>query len=116
MWAATSRCLTCPIPREDNPFLGERGIRVGLDRPEVLRTQLRAILRASSAGKVAVMFPMIATLQELRDAKAMLAEEAKALGVEPIHVRHHGGIAVRPDDDAKPSRTKLTSSPSGLTT
>jgi phosphocarrier protein FPr len=73
-----------PIPREDNPFLGERGIRVGLDRPEVLRTQLRAILRASSAGKVGVMFPMIATLQELRDAKAMLAEEAKALGVEPL--------------------------------
>jgi phosphocarrier protein FPr len=73
-----------PIPREDNPFLGERGIRVGLDRPEVLRTQLRAILRASSAGRVAVMFPMIATVQELRDAKAMLAEEAKALGVEPI--------------------------------
>ena len=73
-----------PIPREDNPFLGDRGIRVGLDRPEVLRTQLRAILRASSAGKVAVMFPMIATLQELRDAKAMLAEEAKTLGIEPI--------------------------------
>jgi len=73
-----------PIPREDNPFLGERGIRVGLDRPEVLRTQLRAILRASSAGKVAVMFPMIATVQELRDAKAMLVEEAKSLGAEPI--------------------------------
>jgi len=72
------------IPREDNPFLGERGIRVGLDRPEVLRTQLRAVLRASSDGKVAVMFPMIATLQELRDAKAILAEEAKALGVKPI--------------------------------
>jgi phosphocarrier protein FPr len=73
-----------PIPREDNPFLGERGIRVGLDRPEVLRTQLRAILRASSAGRVAVMFPMIATVQEVRDAKAMLAQEEKALAVEPI--------------------------------
>ena len=73
-----------PIPREDNPFLGERGIRVGLDRPEVLRTQLRAILRASSAGKLAVMFPMITSIQELRDAKAMLAEEAKSLGVSPI--------------------------------
>src|SRR6476661_1325312 len=70
-----------PIPREDNPFLGERGIRVGLDRPEVLRTQLRAILRASSAGNLLVMFPMIATMQELREAKAVLAEEAKALGV-----------------------------------
>ena len=41
-----------PIPREDNPFLGERGLRVGLDRPEVLRTQLRAILRAAAFGKV----------------------------------------------------------------
>jgi phosphocarrier protein FPr len=73
-----------PIPREDNPFLGERGIRVGLDRPEVLRTQLRALLRASAAGKLFVMFPMIATVQELRDAKAMLAEEAAALGIAPF--------------------------------
>jgi phosphocarrier protein FPr len=73
-----------PIPREDNPFLGERGIRVGLDRPEVLRTQLRALLRASSAGKLRVMFPMIATIQELRDAKAVLAEEAAALGIAPF--------------------------------
>jgi phosphocarrier protein FPr len=73
-----------PIPREDNPFLGERGIRVGLDRPEVLRTQLRALLRASAAGKLQVMFPMIATMEELRDAKAMLAQEAKSLGVAAI--------------------------------
>ncbi len=73
-----------PIPREDNPFLGERGIRVGLDRPEVLRTQLRAILRASSAGNLLVMFPMIATIQDLREAKAVLEVEAKALGVSAI--------------------------------
>jgi phosphoenolpyruvate-protein phosphotransferase len=73
-----------PIPREDNPFLGERGIRVGLDRPEVLRTQLRALLRASAGSKLHVMFPMIATMQELRDAKAVLAEEAAALGVAPL--------------------------------
>lgn len=73
-----------PIPKEDNPFLGERGVRVGLDRPEILRTQLRAILRASTLGNVKVMFPMIATLNELRDVKAMLAEEAVSLGVAPV--------------------------------
>jgi phosphocarrier protein FPr len=73
-----------PIPKEDNPFLGERGVRVGLDRPEILRTQLRAILRAAAHGKVSVMFPMISTLTELRDAKAMVAEEAAHLGVLPV--------------------------------
>jgi phosphocarrier protein FPr len=73
-----------PIPREENPFLGERGVRVGLDRPEVLRTQLRAILRAAAFGKISVMFPMIATLDEMRDAKAMLAQEAASLGVAPV--------------------------------
>ncbi|HNC45964.1 MAG TPA: phosphoenolpyruvate--protein phosphotransferase, partial [Acidobacteriota bacterium] len=73
-----------PIAREDNPFLGERGIRIGLDRPVILRTQLRAILRASKFGKISVMFPMIAMLSELRDAKAIFLEECQALGVHPI--------------------------------
>ncbi|HRV95271.1 MAG TPA: phosphoenolpyruvate--protein phosphotransferase [Anaerolineae bacterium] len=73
-----------PIPTEDNPFLGERGIRVSLSRPGILRTQLRAILRASTVGKVRVMFPMIATLTEWRAAKAMLEQERRKLGVEPI--------------------------------
>jgi phosphocarrier protein FPr len=73
-----------PIPREDNPFLGERGIRVGLDRPEVLRTQLRALLRASAGSKLHIMFPMIATLAELRAAKAVLVEEATALGLPSL--------------------------------
>jgi phosphocarrier protein FPr len=73
-----------PIPKEDNPFLGERGVRVGLDRPEILRAQLRAILRASKFGNVKIMFPMIAMLSELRDVKAMLAEEAASLGVPTV--------------------------------
>jgi phosphoenolpyruvate-protein phosphotransferase len=75
-----------PIAKEENPFLGERGIRVGLNRPEVLRTQLRAVLRAASAGKLLVMFPMVATLTEWRAAKAMLDEERAKLGVDPIPV------------------------------
>ena len=64
-----------PLPREENPFLGVRGIRVGLEKPELLRTQLRAILRASSSNKLRVMFPMVATLDEIRSVKRMLAEE-----------------------------------------
>lgn len=75
-----------PITKEDNPFLGERGVRVGLNRPEVLRTQLRAILRASDAGKVLVMFPMVATLTEWRAARAMFEEERVRLGAKPIPV------------------------------
>ncbi len=73
-----------PIPKEENPFLGERGLRIGLDRPEILRTQLRAILRAAAFGKVRVMFPMVGLLSELRDAKAMLEEERQRLGAQPI--------------------------------
>jgi phosphoenolpyruvate-protein phosphotransferase len=73
-----------PIPKEDNPFLGERGIRVGLDRPEILRTQLRALLRASEFGTVRIMFPMVATMAELIDAKAILSEEANSLGIAPM--------------------------------
>src|SRR5580765_6357738 len=73
-----------PIPKEDNPFLGERGVRVALDRPEILRIQLRAILRASAFGRVSVMFPMISSLQEIRDVKAILAEESQRLGIAPI--------------------------------
>jgi phosphocarrier protein FPr len=75
-----------PLPHEENPFLGERGVRIGFDRPEILRTQLRAILRASSLGNVRVMFPMIARLEEFRMAKAMLEEERQKLGLPPIPV------------------------------
>jgi multiphosphoryl transfer protein len=73
-----------PIAREDNPFLGERGIRVLLDHPDLLRSQVRAILRASTAGRVSIMFPMIATLAEWRAARAIVEEERQRLGVAPI--------------------------------
>jgi len=64
--------------------LGERGLRVGLDRPEILRTQLRAILRAAAFGKIRVMFPMVGLLSELRDAKAILEEERQRLNAQPL--------------------------------
>jgi phosphoenolpyruvate-protein phosphotransferase (PTS system enzyme I) len=59
---------------ENNPFLGWRGIRVCLTEPEIFKTQLRAILRASAHGKLSIMFPMISGYSELRAAKAMLNE------------------------------------------
>jgi phosphocarrier protein FPr/phosphocarrier protein len=65
-----------PLPREDNPFLGLRGVRVSLDRPDIFRTQLRAILRAASIGNLHVMFPMVATIEEVLAAKKILLEEA----------------------------------------
>ncbi|MGB8383227.1 MAG: phosphoenolpyruvate--protein phosphotransferase [Dermatophilaceae bacterium] len=76
-----------PIAPEENPFLGMRGIRVGLDRPEILRTQVRAILRAVDAGaRIHVMFPMIATIEDFRLAKAIFEEERAALEVAPVPV------------------------------
>ncbi|WP_062381489.1 phosphoenolpyruvate--protein phosphotransferase [Demequina pelophila] len=71
-----------PIPAEENPFLGIRGVRVGLERPELLRTQLRAILASADAGaELHIMFPMIATIAEWRAAKAIFDEVAATVQV-----------------------------------
>lgn len=71
-----------PIPHEENPFLGVRGVRVGLEQPEVLRTQCRAILAAADAGaKLHVMFPMIATMDDWRQTKAIFDEERDRSGL-----------------------------------
>ena len=64
---------------ENNPFLGRRGIRLSLEFPEVFRTQLRAIYRASAHGKVLVMFPMVSSLDELRRSKGMCREVREEL-------------------------------------
>ncbi|MBU9726340.1 phosphoenolpyruvate--protein phosphotransferase [Diplocloster modestus] len=60
------------IPKEDNPFLGCRAIRICLNRPDIFKTQLRAILRASAFGRVRILFPMITSLEELEKAQAIL--------------------------------------------
>ncbi|MBT2683588.1 phosphoenolpyruvate--protein phosphotransferase [Bacillus sp. ISL-37] len=77
------------LPKEMNPFLGFRAIRLCLEEVEIFRTQLRALLRASVHGNLKVMFPMIATLNEFREAKAMLEEEKAKLVEEGIEVAEH---------------------------
>ncbi|HBV67030.1 MAG TPA: phosphoenolpyruvate--protein phosphotransferase, partial [Clostridiales bacterium] len=72
------------IPKEMNPFLGYRAIRLCLGNVDVFRTQLRAILRASIYGNVKIMFPMISTMRELKDAKEILGEARKELSKEGI--------------------------------
>ncbi|MCW1970570.1 MAG: phosphoenolpyruvate--protein phosphotransferase [Anaerolineae bacterium] len=62
------------MPAEKNPFLGERGIRLCLNRPDILRTQLRAILRAAGAGRVRIMIPMIADFDEWRAVRDLVTQ------------------------------------------
>ncbi|WP_423798091.1 phosphoenolpyruvate--protein phosphotransferase [Neobacillus sp. SAB-20_R2A] len=70
------------LPKEMNPFLGFRAIRLCLEMQDMFRTQLRALLRASVYGNLKIMFPMIATLDEFRSAKALLEEEKQKLLAE----------------------------------
>ncbi|GBG06229.1 phosphoenolpyruvate--protein phosphotransferase [Paenibacillus agaridevorans] len=72
------------IPEEDNPFLGYRAIRISLDRKDLFKTQLRAILRASIHGAVKVMYPLVTSVDEIRAANVVLAEAMRELDAEGI--------------------------------
>lgn len=72
------------FPKEANPFLGYRAIRLTLDQKDIFKAQLRALLRAASFGQIGVMFPMVATLDELLASKKVLAECEKELKKEKV--------------------------------
>lgn len=82
------------IPAEMNPFLGYRAIRLCLGNLDVFRTQLRAILRASVHGNMKIMFPMISTMKELRDAKKILEKSKQELINEGIPFKHDIEIGI----------------------
>jgi len=73
------RLPALPLPREDNPFLGSRGIRVCLSRPEIFLPQLRALLRARATHDVRLMLPMVTTVAEVRRARALLDQARNQL-------------------------------------
>jgi len=73
-------------PHEENPFLGVRGIRLCLGRPDLFREQLRAVLRAAEFGRLLVMFPMVADISEVRQARAIVEELRIALNAPKIDI------------------------------
>ena len=77
-------CACISLPHEENPCLGFRGVRFSLENKEIFKTQLRAILRASAFGKVAIMIPMITTLYEIKKCKRILSECRKELDTKGI--------------------------------
>lgn len=83
-----------PMDPEMNPFLGHRAIRLCLERPDLFRPQIRAILRAGAYGNVHMMFPMVATVTELRKAKEMVDEEKAKLRSEGTPFSDHIPIGI----------------------
>ena len=72
------------LPKEENPALGNRALRICLNRPEIFRTQLRALYRASAYGRLSIMFPMVTSVWEVREAKKMCEQVKKELTAEGI--------------------------------
>ena len=111
-----------PAPEDErNPFLGLRSIRLALKHVRLFRTQLRAILRASLAGNIKIMFPLVSTLMELRQAKMVLADAMEDLEEEGkpfdrhIEVGMMVEVPVGRDDARSTSPTKSISSASAPT-
>ncbi|CAM3723098.1 phosphoenolpyruvate--protein phosphotransferase [Cohnella lubricantis] len=75
------------MPEEENPFLGFRAIRFSLSRKDLFKVQLRAILRASAHGNVQIMYPLIASVEEVREANGVLAEAKRELAAEGVPYR-----------------------------
>ena len=76
------------LPREENPALGYRAIRICLDKPELFKTQLRAILRASAYGNVSILYPMIVSLEEVLRIQDILVEAMNELGLGGVPLKH----------------------------
>ena len=72
------------LPKEENPAMGMRALRISLERPEIFRTQLRALYRASAYGKLGIMFPMVTSVWEVREAKKLCDIVKKELDVEGV--------------------------------
>ena len=82
------------LPKESNPFLGVRGLRLSLSKPELFRTQIRAALRASAHGKLQIMMPMVGALDEVYAAKAIIQAEGEKLDAQGIPWDHAVPIGI----------------------
>jgi len=82
------------LPEEMNPFLGYRAIRISLDRKDIFETQLRALLRASAYGNIKIMFPMISSIEELRDAKQVIENVKNGLRNDGIEFNENLEVGI----------------------
>lgn len=82
------------LPKEENPFLGYRAIRIYLDNVDLFKVQLRAILRASSYGNVAIMLPMISSIDELRKSKEIIEEVKEELKTKNINFNENIEVGI----------------------
>lgn len=94
------------LPKEENPFLGWRALRVCLDRPEILKTQYRALLRASMFGYIKIMLPMVISIEEVRSSKLILEECKNSLKIEGIEFKENIELGIMVETPAVAFRAK----------